>query len=74
MSAAVDACVIRTQRNKERKPVSADLAATCTLSKSEDSFLEAGDELEYQAQSKLRMVRPPHYLGYVSTLYAFPTE
>lgn len=74
MSVAVDPYVIRTQRNRERKPVPADLAATCTLSKSEDTLLDAEDDLEYQSQSKLKMVKPPHYLGYLSTSYAFPTE
>jgi hypothetical protein len=71
---AIDPHVVRSQRNKERRPAPVVPAATANLPNVEAISLEAGGGLEYGAQSKLRLVRPRHYLGYISTSYAHLVE
>jgi hypothetical protein len=67
MNMPVDAYVIRSQRNKHRRPALAIPFVTNQHVNNKDGLDECGDEFNYETQSKLRLVKPQHYLGYIST-------
>lgn len=66
---STDPYVIRSQRNNLRKPVPQAISerAVNNPNGSKDGSKGASPGLDCSAQSRLRMVRKKHHLGYVST-------